>query len=96
MKILRIRMDKKSTALEEIPGDWKHLGGSALIARIMTLETPPETDPLGPENPFIIAAGPLAGLLEGSKSRTRGSGADGGAHPHVAKIHCPVIFLKPL
>ncbi|MFZ0929980.1 MAG: iron-containing alcohol dehydrogenase [Syntrophobacteraceae bacterium] len=61
MNILRVRMDEKRTTLEDLPADCKHLGGSALIARILAREVPPETDPLGPGNHLIIAAGPLAG-----------------------------------
>ena len=61
MKFLRVAMDSGKVAYEEIPGDWKLLGGSALIAKILTREVPPLTDPLGPGNHFIVAAGPLAG-----------------------------------
>ena len=37
------------------------LGGSGLGAKILSDETGPETDPLGPENIMIFAAGPLNG-----------------------------------
>ena len=41
--------------------EWKSIGGSAFIAKIMNKEVPPAADPLGLENLFIVAAGPLAG-----------------------------------
>ncbi len=61
MKILRVDMQNEKITFEDLPEEWKVLGGSALIAKIMMKEVPPDTDPLGPENRFIVAAGPLAG-----------------------------------
>jgi aldehyde:ferredoxin oxidoreductase len=61
MKILRLEMDQEKIAFENLPQEWQYLGGSALIAKIMTKEVPPLADPLGPENSFIVATGPLAG-----------------------------------
>ena len=37
------------------------MDGSALIAKIMNKEVPPLAEPLGAENHFIVATGPLAG-----------------------------------
>ena len=61
MKILRVRMAEERITSERIAEDWQYLGGSALIAKIMNSEVPPMADPLGPENHFIVACGPLAG-----------------------------------
>jgi aldehyde:ferredoxin oxidoreductase len=61
MKILRIKMEEEKIASENLPDEWKYLGGSALIAKIMNKEVPPTADPLGKENRFIVAVGPLAG-----------------------------------
>ena len=61
MKILRVRMADERITWEGIAEEWKYLGGSALIAKIMNSEVPPTADPLGPENHFIVAVGPLAG-----------------------------------
>jgi aldehyde:ferredoxin oxidoreductase len=69
MKILTVRMDDGKIAFEKIPEKYVYLGGSALIAKIMTDEVPPETDPLGPGNHLIIAAGPLAGTNAPSLGR---------------------------
>ncbi|MHB8773443.1 MAG: iron-containing alcohol dehydrogenase [Syntrophales bacterium] len=60
MKLLRVRMDSLETSFASLPGEWKYLGGSALIAKLINAECPPLADPLGPENRFIIATGPLA------------------------------------
>lgn len=61
MKILRVTMENEGIILEDIAEEWQYLGGSALIAKIMKREVPPMADPLGPENRFIVACGPLAG-----------------------------------
>ena len=61
MKILRVDMKNEKVTFENIEEEWKYIGGSALIAKIMNKEVPPATDPLGPENLFIVAVGPLAG-----------------------------------
>ena len=61
MKILRVDIKDEKITFENIEEEWKFIGGSAFIAKIMNKEVPPATDPLGPENLFIIAVGPLAG-----------------------------------
>ena len=61
MKILRVDMKSEKITFENLQEEWRSIGGSALIAKIMNQEVPPATDPLGPENLFIVAAGPLAG-----------------------------------
>jgi aldehyde:ferredoxin oxidoreductase len=59
--ILRVDMKSGKISLENLREEWKTLGGSALIAKIMNTEVPPTADPLGPDNRFIVAVGPLAG-----------------------------------
>jgi aldehyde:ferredoxin oxidoreductase len=61
MKILRVDIKNEKMTFENLKEEWKSIGGSALIAKIMNKEVPPATDPLGPDNLFIIAVGPLAG-----------------------------------
>ena len=63
MKLLRINMETGKIERIDLPTDWQAIGGSALLARIMNREVPPTADPLGPENAFIVAAGPLAGTM---------------------------------
>lgn len=69
MRILRVRLDEGTSAFENLPNEWLYLGGSALSAKIMQKEVPPETDPLGPGNHFIVSAGPLAGTNAPSLGR---------------------------
>jgi aldehyde:ferredoxin oxidoreductase len=61
MKILRVDIEKEKVTFENLREEWRSIGGSALIAKIMNQEVPPTTDPLGPKNLFIVAVGPLAG-----------------------------------
>ena len=63
MMILRVNMNALETSLEELPEEWKLLGGRGLIAKIMNSEVSPDTDPLGRNNKLVVAAGPLAGTL---------------------------------
>ena len=61
MKILRVSLNQQTVSAEPLPSEWTYLGGSALIAKILNREVPPQCDPLGPENKLIVACGPLAG-----------------------------------
>ncbi|HQN68059.1 MAG TPA: aldehyde ferredoxin oxidoreductase N-terminal domain-containing protein, partial [Smithellaceae bacterium] len=61
MKILRVSLNQQTVSAEPLPPEWTYLGGSALIAKILNREVPPQCDPLGPENKLIVACGPLAG-----------------------------------
>jgi aldehyde:ferredoxin oxidoreductase len=61
MKILRVDINHEKITFENLEEEWKSIGGSAFIAKIMNQEVPPATDPLGPQNLFIVAIGPLAG-----------------------------------
>ncbi len=69
MKILRVNMTDVTTSFEELPEEWKILGGRGLTAKILNKEVPPETDPLGPDAKLIIATGPLAGTMAPSCGR---------------------------
>ncbi|HQK99758.1 MAG TPA: iron-containing alcohol dehydrogenase [Smithellaceae bacterium] len=61
MKLLRVSMNSQMVLHENLPEKWAYLGGSALIAKLLNREVPPQCDPLGPENKLIVACGPLAG-----------------------------------
>ncbi len=63
MRILRVNMSELKVALEDLPEEWKLIGGRGLIAKVMNKEVPPDADPLGPENKLIVAGGPLAGTM---------------------------------
>ena len=61
MKILRVDIGSGKITFEDLKDEWKSIGGSALIAKVMNREVAPTVDPLGSENLFIISGGPLAG-----------------------------------
>ncbi len=63
MKILRVSIDREEVTYHDLPQEWRFIGGSGLIAKIMNEEVPPDADPLGPKNKLIIAGGPLAGTM---------------------------------
>ncbi|UCF73452.1 MAG: iron-containing alcohol dehydrogenase, partial [Deltaproteobacteria bacterium] len=63
MRILRVDMEQGKVTFEDLPEQWKLIGGRDLIAKIMNKEVPPDSDPLGPKNKLIIGGGPLAGTM---------------------------------
>jgi len=63
MRVLRVDMEKEKVAFDDLPEEWRLIGGRGLIAKIMNQEVPPDADPLGPQNKLIIAGGPLAGTM---------------------------------
>jgi aldehyde:ferredoxin oxidoreductase len=69
MKILRVNTSNLETRFEDLPEEWKILGGRGLCAKILTTEIPADTDPLGPQAKLVIATGPLAGTLAPSCGR---------------------------
>jgi aldehyde:ferredoxin oxidoreductase len=69
MQILRIDMSSLTSSFEDLPEEWKILGGRGLSAKILTAEVPPETDPLGAEARLVFANGPLAGTMSPSFGR---------------------------
>ncbi len=62
-KVLRVDLSQGTTSVEEPPESFYRLyyGGRALIAYYLLNELPPGTDPLGPGNVLVFAAGPLTG-----------------------------------
>jgi len=67
--ILRIELTGGDVQKQPLPDDLanNYLGGRGFVARILFEELPPEADPLGPGNLFIVATGPLSGhFLPGS------------------------------
>jgi aldehyde:ferredoxin oxidoreductase len=63
LKILRVNMSELKVTYQDLPVEWKLVGGRGLIAKVMNKEVRPDANPLGPENKLIIAAGPLAGTM---------------------------------
>lgn len=68
----------------------KYLGGRGFVARMLFDEVPPHTDPLGEENVFVAATGPLTGhflpasgkIHFGTKSPATGGYADSNMGGH--------------
>lgn len=70
-RILRIDLTAGNCSVEPLPEDWAadFLGGRGLGARILWQLLPPRTDPLAPENPLILAVGPLTGTKAPTSGR---------------------------
>ncbi|MCP4749862.1 MAG: aldehyde ferredoxin oxidoreductase [Proteobacteria bacterium] len=69
MKILRVNMSDLSTNLEDLPEEWKIIGGRALTTKILCREVSPAVDPLAKEAKLVIATGPVAGTRAPSCGR---------------------------
>lgn len=59
--IWRVNAQTQEFKREPVPKRWAHLGGRALLARIIVDEVNPQCDPLGPDNKLIFAPGLLVG-----------------------------------
>lgn len=77
MKFLRVKMNQLKTEWQKVPSPYEHLGGRALIAKLMLEEIPPACDALGPHNKLILAPG----LLGGAGVTTAGRLSIGGKSP---------------
>ena len=69
MRILRVNMSKLTTEFEDLPEEWKLIGGRALTAKILNKEVSPKVDPVGPDAKLVIAIGPIAGTRAPSCGR---------------------------
>ena len=69
MKILRVNMSNLTTAFEDLPDEWKLVGGRALSAKILNKEVSPTVDPVGPDAKLVLANGPIAGTRAPSCGR---------------------------
>lgn len=68
-KILRVDMARRAAAYQELPEEYRLLGGRALAAEIISREVPPRCHPLGPENRLVLAAGLLGGTAVTTSGR---------------------------
>jgi aldehyde:ferredoxin oxidoreductase len=68
--VLHIDLSKKSFRTEKRPELFeKYLGGAGVAIQLLHENCPKDCDPLGPENPIILAVGPLTALFPlGSKT----------------------------
>jgi len=62
-QVLRVDLTAGTAHPEPIPAAWwpEVIGGSGLATRLLNHHCPPGTDPLGPDNPLILATSPFAG-----------------------------------
>ena len=69
--MLNVDLTHKKTSTQSMPENWrrKYIGARGFGIRLLYDLTGPETDPLGPENVIIVAAGPLTGTMAPSSSR---------------------------
>jgi len=106
MKLLRVNMNQLKTAWDEVPSVYEHLGGRALIAKLLLEEIPPTCDALGPHNKLIFTPGLLGGtgvttggrLSVGSKSPLTGgvkeANAGGTAGDTLAKMGIKAVVIE--
>lgn len=78
-RLLRVDLTAKTVKVEPLNMEWvkKYVGGKGLLFRYMLDEIPPGLDPWSPDNPLIVATGPMAGTAVSTGSRV----AIGGKSP---------------
>lgn len=69
MKLIRVNMSDKTIRMEEVPTEYRGLGGRGLTSIMINTEVPPKCDPLGAENKLIFAPGLLSGTILPNTSR---------------------------
>ena len=69
MKFIVVNMSEKAIHVEDVPDEYKGLGGRGLTSIMINAEVPPTCDPLGPDNKLIIAPGLLSGTTLPNTSR---------------------------
>lgn len=105
-KILRVNTTRGTLKTEELKKGSQYFGGRGLVAKVMTDEVDPKSDPLGPDNKLIIATGIFAGtpistgarLSVGGKSPLTGgikeANVGGTAGYHLAGHGIKMIVLE--
>jgi aldehyde:ferredoxin oxidoreductase len=93
-QILRIDLTERTFRTESFSEEFAHtwIGGRGFAAKILYDELAPGIDPLGPENKFIVALGPIAGIpapntgkaVVAAKSPSTGGYGDGNLGTKVA------------
>jgi aldehyde:ferredoxin oxidoreductase len=69
MKLIRVNMTEKTIKVEEVPKEYRGLGGRGLTSIMINSDVPPKCDPLGPDNKLIFAPGLLSGTPMVNTSR---------------------------
>jgi len=71
-KMAWIDLSDRTYEIESIPAELRKnfLGGRGIDAYLLLTNTSAATDPLGPDNPFLVSAGVLTGTLASASART--------------------------
>ncbi|MEG6616796.1 aldehyde ferredoxin oxidoreductase C-terminal domain-containing protein [Peptococcaceae bacterium 1198_IL3148] len=108
MKIYRVNMTNLSVKREDVPKEWQHLGGRALISTIVAKEVDPGCHALGAKNKLVIAPGLLSGtnapnsgrMSVGAKSPLTGgikeSNAGGSCAQKFGKLGIKAVIIEGL
>jgi len=93
--ILRVNLTTKTFKVESFTEEFAHkwIGGRGFAAKILFDELAPGVDPLGPDNKFIVAVGPIAGIpapntgkaVVAAKSPSTGGYGDGNLGTRIAE-----------
>lgn len=106
MKIFRVDMTKQNFTQEEVPEEWKLLGGRGLTSAIIAKEVEPTCHPLGDKNKLVFAPGLLAGTMAGNSGRLsvgakspltggiKESNAGGTAAQRLAKLGVKALIVE--
>jgi aldehyde:ferredoxin oxidoreductase len=63
-RVLFVDLARRSFSVEDRPDLFEQgLGGAGVAIRLLEEHCPPDADPLGPENPIVLAVGPLVGYF---------------------------------
>ena len=68
-KILRLNMSDRTAKLEDLPEEYKHMGGRWLTSTIVSEEVDPLCHPLGPNNKLILSPGIVTGTSAPTSAR---------------------------
>lgn len=106
MKIYRVNMSNLSFSMEDVPEEWRLLGGRGLTSAIVAKEVDPTCNPLGSKNKLVFAPGLFAGtkaansgrLSVGAKSPLTGgikeSNSGGTAAQRLAKLGVKALIIE--
>ncbi|AET68592.1 aldehyde:ferredoxin oxidoreductase [Desulfosporosinus orientis DSM 765] len=106
MKIYRVNMTNLSFKMEEVPEEWRVLGGRGLTSAIVAKEVEPTCHPLGSNNKLVFAPGLLTGTMAansgrlsvGAKSPLTGgikeSNSGGTAAQRLAKLGVKALIVE--
>lgn len=70
--ILRIDLTQEKITKDPLLPEMaeRFIGGRGFVAKTLFDELPPDTDPLGPDNLFVVASGPLSGQFMPASGKT--------------------------